>query len=85
MPRPRPTTPKTPEPTAAEMYAARRADIDRLLAALKDNLRLHAKDHHANPRNWGLTGDLGKVREDLINIVAFMTEMEPEEVAATLR
>ena len=80
---PRPS--KTPEPTAAQVYAARRADIDRLVKALTSNLRDHARDHRSRPTDWGLAGDLGKVREDLINLVGFMTEMDPEEVEATLK
>lgn len=73
------------EPTAAEMYAKRTADINRLLADIKANLRLHAKAQRADPKNWGLTGDLGKVRQDLVEVVAFLTEMDPDEVKITLR
>lgn len=38
----------------------------------------------ADPRNWGRTGDLGKVRSDLIDLVGFMSGMDREHVEAFL-
>lgn len=69
-----------PQPSAAEMYAARRTDIARLLDVLEMELDKHAERATADPRNWGLPGDLGKVREDLVNLVGFMSGMDPEQV-----
>ena len=75
-------TPKTtkPEPTAAETYAARRNDIARLMDVLQMELDKHAEGAKADPTNWGRAGDLGKVRSDLVNLVGFMANMDPEHV-----
>ena len=79
-------TPKNikPEPTAAETYAARRDDIARLMDVLQMELDKHDAEQKADPRNWGHAGDLGKVREDLINLVGFMSNMDPEHVVSFL-
>ena len=76
-------TPK-PEPTAADMYAAHRGDIARLLHVLEMELDRHDAKARAEPGNWGLTGNLGKVREDLINTVSFLSGMSAEQVAEFL-
>ena len=75
---PRPAKPA--EPTAAELYNARRADIARLLDVLAMELERHDEGFKADPKNWGFPGSLGKVREDLINTVGFMSNMDPEQV-----
>jgi len=81
-------TPKTkttkPEPTAAETYATRRSDIARLMDVLQMELDKHDAEQKADPKNWGRAGDLGKVRSDLINLVGFMSNMDPEHVEAFL-
>ncbi|QQS09488.1 MAG: hypothetical protein IPK69_02370 [Phycisphaerales bacterium] len=79
-------TPKTtkPEPTAAEMYAARRNDIARLMDVLQMELEKHADAAKADPRNWGFAGSLGKVRSDLIDLVGFLSNMDREHVEAFL-
>ncbi len=71
-------------PTAAEAYAAHRGDIARLMDVLQMELDKHAEGAKADPRNWGKTGDLGKVRSDLIEIVGFMSGMERERIEAFL-
>ena len=75
-------TPKTtkPEPTAAETYAARRNDIARLMDVLQMELDKHAEGAKADPTNWGITGNLGKVRSDLMDTVAFLSGMDREDV-----
>jgi uncharacterized alpha-E superfamily protein len=73
-----------PEPTAAETYAARCNDIARLLDVLQMELDKHAEAAKADPLNWGRTGDLGKVRSDLIDLVGFLSNMDPEHVEAFL-
>lgn len=75
----------TTEPTAAEAYTARRNDIARLLDVLEMELDKHDERAKADPRNWGLPGDLGKVRSDLIDLVAFMSGMERQRVEEFLR
>lgn len=81
----RPTKTMTPEPTAAEAYAARRNDIARLLDVLSMHLDINDKEHAAAPTNWGLVGNLGKVREDLVNVVGFLANMDPEHVEDCLK
>lgn len=73
-----------PEPTAAEMYAARRNDIARLMDVLQMELDKHAEGAKADPRNWGFAESLGKVRSDLIDLVGFLSNMDPEHVEAFL-
>ncbi len=72
------------QPTAAEIYAARRGDIARLMDVLQMELDKHAEAAKADPLNWGRTGDLGKVRSDLIDLVGFMSGMDREHVEAFL-
>ena len=74
----------TPEPTAAETYAARQNDIARLMDVLQMELDKHAEQAKSDPKNWGRTGDLGKVRSDLIDLVGFMSGMDREHVEAFL-
>jgi hypothetical protein len=69
-----------PELTAAQMYAARRNDIARLLDVLAMELDKHDERAKADPTNWGITGNLGKVRSDLIDVVGFLSGMEREDV-----
>lgn len=73
-----------PEPTAAETYAVRQNDIARLMDVLQMELDKHAEAAKADPKNWGRTGDLGKVRSDLIELVGFMSGMDREHVEAFL-
>jgi hypothetical protein len=73
-----------PEPTAAETYAARQNDIARLMDVLQMELDKHAEAAKSDARNWGRTGDLGKVRSDLIDLVGFMSGMDREHVEAFL-
>jgi hypothetical protein len=70
----------TTQLTAAATYAARRADIARLLDVLEMELQRHGEAAKADPRNWGHAGDLGKVRADLINTVGFLSNMDPAEM-----
>ena len=76
--------PVSHQPNAAETYAARRGDIARLMDVLQMELDKHAEAAKADPRNWGRTGDLGKVRSDLIDLVGFMSGMDREHVEAFL-
>ena len=69
-----------PESTAAQMYAARRNDIARLLDVLAMELDKHDERAKADPTNWGITGNLGKVRSDLMDTVAFLSGMDREDV-----
>ena len=73
-----------PNLTAAETYAARRNDIARLLDVLDMELANHDAGTKAAPADWGFPGSLAKVRSDLINAVAFLSNMDPEAVEAFL-
>ena len=68
------------EPTAAETYAAHQSDIARLLDVLGMELDRHAERAKADPRHWGLVGDLAKVRNDLVEAVRYLSGMETAEV-----
>ena len=70
--------------TAAETYAARRNDIARLLDVLDMELAKHDAGAKAAPADWGFAGSLAKVRGDLINAVAFLSNMDPEAVETFL-
>ncbi len=72
--------PAPTQPTAAEMYAAQRNDIARLLDVLQMELDKHDERAKADPTNWGITGNLGKVRSDLMDTVAFLSGMDREDV-----
>jgi len=69
-----------PEPTAAQAYAARRAEIARLLDVLEMELDRHAEETKADPKNWARTGDMTRLRDDLINIAAYMSNSDPEAI-----
>ena len=70
--------------TAADAYAAHRADIARLLDVLGMELDKHVQAAKADPADWGRAGDLAKVRGDLIGAVAFLAGMDPANVEAFL-
>jgi hypothetical protein len=74
----------TTKPTAAETYAARSNDIARLMDVLQMELNKHAEAAKADPKNWGRTGDLGMVRERMIELVASMSGMDRDNVEAFL-
>ena len=69
-----------PESTAPEAYAARANDIARLIDVLQMELEKHADAAKGDSKCWGRVGDLGKVRSDLIDTVAFMSGMDREDV-----
>jgi hypothetical protein len=82
-PTPNPTPNRNPK-TAAETLALRQHDIARLMDVLQMELDRHAEEAKANPKDWGFAGSLGKIREDLINAVGFLSNKEPQEIEAFL-
>lgn len=72
------------QPTAAQAYAAKRADIARLLDVIGMELEAHDAKSKADPANWGLPGNLGKVRSDLVELAGFLSNKDPEQVEAFL-
>jgi hypothetical protein len=85
-------TPRTPldhrtgheTASAAATYAARSGDIARLLDLLHAGLSKHAESAKARPADWGHAGDLGHVRGDLINLVAFLNGTDSKQVERLL-
>jgi hypothetical protein len=65
-------------------YAKRQNDIARLMDVLQMELDKHADAAKADPKNWGRVGDLGKVRSDLIEMVAFLSSVDREQIEAFL-
>ena len=63
---------------AAEPYAKARGDIARLLDVLDGELQ--RQDEIAKTAPAHAVGGIEKVRSDLINIVAFISGMESEDV-----
>jgi len=66
--------------TAAEVYAERRRDIDRLLEWLTQELAKHAKQAKAEPKDWSLAGDLYRIRSCLIEALAGLRGVEVESI-----
>ena len=69
---------------ARETYQAKANDIARLIDVLQMELDKHAEAAKADERCWGKVGDLGKVRSDLIDLVAFMSSVDRENIEAFL-
>ena len=69
---------------ATETYQARTNDIARLMDVLQMELEKHATAAKADPKCWGKVGDLGKVRSDLIDLVAFMSNVDREAIETFL-
>ncbi|MEI8195734.1 MAG: hypothetical protein WCI73_07485, partial [Phycisphaerae bacterium] len=69
-----------PTNNARDAYQARTKDINRLIGLLKNELATHAQTSEANPKNWGYAGDLGKVRNDLIELVGFLSNTDRDKV-----
>jgi len=70
--------------TAAEVYAERRRDIDRLLEWLGQELGKHARQAKAEPKDWSLAGDLYRVRRGLVELVAALRGAEIEDIERCL-
>lgn len=75
------TKPKTStNETASQAYAKRRSDIDRLIDVLQMELDAHAKRAALADKHWGYPGDLGRIREGLIELVMSMSGMDRERI-----
>jgi len=75
---------RTVPTTARQAMTAKQNDIARLIDVLQIELAKHAERASAAPSNWGFPGNLGKVRTDLIDTVAFISGMGREEIEAFL-
>jgi len=63
---------------------AKRNDIARLIDVLGMELAKHDERAKTAPNNWGFPGNLGKVRSDLIDTIAFISGMGREAIEAFL-
>lgn len=70
----------TPQATPAETFAKRDGDIARLIDVLGMEMDKRREQAKANPTSWHGVGDLDKVRADLVDLVAFVSGMEPDAV-----
>ena len=70
--------------TAAEMYAERRRDIDRLMDWLGQELAKHAREAQAEPGNWDAAGDLYRVRSGLLEVLAGLRGVEIADIEHSL-
>ena len=66
--------------TARELYDERRQHIARVMDWIELELDKHKTNAKANPTDWGYPGDLGHVREKLIEALAFLSNNEPQEI-----
>ena len=67
--------------TAAEAYAKTRGDNAALLDLIDQELAVHEKRAAADPGSWNRTGDLGHVRELLMQVLVFLMNAEDEAEA----
>ena len=56
--------------TAAECYAERHAECEKLLKRIAFQLDVHRGCQTQSPQNWGHAGDLGRVTEELAYVLA---------------
>jgi hypothetical protein len=66
--------------TAVELYHERREDIARVLDWIGLELDKHETAATASPDDWSNAGDLGHVRERLVETLAFLSNREPEDI-----
>jgi len=70
--------------TAAEVYAERRRDIDRLMDWLGQELGKHQKAAKAEPKDWSRSGDLYRVRSGLLEVLAGLRGVEIADIERSL-
>ena len=68
------------KPTASELYEQRREDIARVLDWIAIELDKHETAAKTSPGDWSNAGDLGHVREKLIETLAFLSNREAETI-----
>jgi hypothetical protein len=55
--------------TAAERYADQRGDIAVLMDCIQMEIDAHAERAAAKPNDWGYVGDMGRIRESMLEIL----------------
>jgi hypothetical protein len=63
-------TTKTVNESAAACYAERHTECQDLLKRIASRLAEHQKSQAQEPANWGYAGDLGRVAETLVYVLA---------------
>ena len=66
--------------TASGLYNQRRDDIARVMDWIELEFDKHRTAAKASPGDWSNAGDLGHVREKLIETLAFLSNREPETI-----
>ena len=61
---------------ARDTYHAYANDIAHLIDVLEIELQKHAETAKTDSKNWSKVGDLGKVRNDLIEVVGYISGMD---------
>jgi hypothetical protein len=57
---------------ADQAYRSRLRETRRLLSDIEKALSTHEKEQKEDKGNWGFAGDLGRVKEDLTDILKFL-------------
>ncbi|MCK4283688.1 MAG: hypothetical protein KAX44_05175 [Candidatus Brocadiae bacterium] len=70
--------------SAATVYRSRRRDVDRLLDMLREEVAHHAEYAATEPRDWGFAGDMGHLRNLLIEALAFLAQQDRDDVERRL-
>ena len=70
--------------TAAQTYEERAQDIGAMMGWLQDELDVHEEKAKAEPLNYGYAGDLGHVREKLVEILTFLSGNDERAIAEAL-
>ena len=70
---------------ATDAYAARRRQIDKLLERLRAEIDHHADYARKEGIDSGHAGDLGHVKELLLDALAFLAQREPEDIKRELK
>lgn len=65
---------------ARTTYQAHQNDIARLMDVLQMELDKHAQAASTKTKCWGEAGELGKVRNDLIDLVSFISQMDRQTI-----
>jgi len=71
---------RTTTQTAHDSYTSRMADVRSLQRDLQSALKLHRENEAIDKKNWGYAGDLAEARNKLVELVAFLTGCESEEI-----
>ena len=66
--------------TARGAYLQKRSDIARVLDWLDLELERHGDDSKQKPKDWSFAGDLGHVREKLIEVLSFLSGTETKAI-----